>query len=204
MPSRVRLACILRGQHPISVSWTCRRAGASWHSPAPNYAFKRTAGTDHGVSCRHIGPRPLNAPLGRSSRMLHSPKIAFAAALLCACTSGGADSSQASTGVASIPESAPPDGPCAVDLTTRGLPPEETNTRLVEVAQRHYNASQNTDAPLRFYKAIAAPESDAVHYVFFLPRHSDLYVSYVADSTHERFHGWFRFGSLHYPCGGSA
>jgi hypothetical protein len=64
MPSRVRPACILRGRHPISASWACRRAGASWHSPAPNYAFKRTAGTGHGVSWCQIGPRPLNASLG--------------------------------------------------------------------------------------------------------------------------------------------
>jgi hypothetical protein len=64
MPSRVRPACNLRGQHSISASWTCRHAGRSRHSPAPNYAFKRTAGTGHGVSWCQIGPRPLNAALG--------------------------------------------------------------------------------------------------------------------------------------------
>jgi hypothetical protein len=31
---------------------------------APNYAFKRTAGTLHRVSCCSVGPRPLNASLG--------------------------------------------------------------------------------------------------------------------------------------------
>jgi hypothetical protein len=31
--------------------------------PSSNYAFKRTAGTVHRVSCRSVGPRPLNASL---------------------------------------------------------------------------------------------------------------------------------------------
>jgi hypothetical protein len=31
-----------------------------------NYAFKRTAGTLHRVSCCSVGPRPLNASLGHS------------------------------------------------------------------------------------------------------------------------------------------
>jgi hypothetical protein len=40
--------------------------GSSAHGPAQpssNYAFKRTAGTLHRVSCRSFGPRPLNAAL---------------------------------------------------------------------------------------------------------------------------------------------
>jgi len=43
----------------------CARAGASaaWQVRS-NYAFKRTAGTGHGVSCDSFGPLPLNAALG--------------------------------------------------------------------------------------------------------------------------------------------
>jgi hypothetical protein len=44
----------------------CRIFGSSAHGPAQpssNYAFKRTAGTLHRVSCCSVGPRPLNAPL---------------------------------------------------------------------------------------------------------------------------------------------
>jgi hypothetical protein len=44
----------------------CRVFGSSAHGPAQpssNYAFKRTAGTLHRVSCCSLGPRPLNAPL---------------------------------------------------------------------------------------------------------------------------------------------
>jgi hypothetical protein len=82
MPSWVRPACNIRGQHPISASWTRRRAGVSWHSPAPNYAFKRTAGTGHGVSWCQIGPRPLNAPLAAMLRTSLLPLFA----LIMSCT----------------------------------------------------------------------------------------------------------------------
>jgi hypothetical protein len=68
---------------PVGACFACRGSGAhswpagsSWSSalgsaqPSSNYAFKRTAGTVHRVSCRSFGPRPLNAPLGGNGATL--------------------------------------------------------------------------------------------------------------------------------------
>jgi hypothetical protein len=62
---------------PVGACFACRGSGAhswpaasSWSSalgsaqPSSNYAFKRTAGRLHRVSCCSVGPRPLNASLG--------------------------------------------------------------------------------------------------------------------------------------------
>jgi hypothetical protein len=40
-----------------------RSSAGGFSQPSSNYAFKRTAGTLHCVSCCSFGPRPLNAPL---------------------------------------------------------------------------------------------------------------------------------------------
>jgi hypothetical protein len=53
---------------PVSRVFVSSALGSA--QPSSNYAFKRTAGPVHCVSCCSVGPRPLNAPLGSGSACL--------------------------------------------------------------------------------------------------------------------------------------
>jgi hypothetical protein len=67
-------ACRGSGAHswPVAHSWSSALGSAQ---PSSNYAFKRTAGTLHRVSCCSVGPRPLNAPLDEGAAFSRRPVV---------------------------------------------------------------------------------------------------------------------------------
>ena len=88
-------------------------------------------------------------------------------------------------------------GKYCIELNGLGLPAGYLNLRKIIQIE---DASAKEKDRLTFYKAVKAPNSDEILYVFFISGWDDIYKVIVLDSKQAVIRRKFTYGSLHYPC----